>query len=85
VGCSPPYAGCYIGVGILGGISPGLNLFWSLADLRQVLIPLLAFQLTKAGVSLENAKDLLILLVFGVLLNNLAGAALGSAALVMGA
>jgi hypothetical protein len=83
-GAIAAYTGCYIGAGIPGGIPPGLNLVWSLADLWQVLIPLLAFRFMKGDVSLKNANDLLVLLAFGILLNNLAGAAWGSAALIMG-
>jgi len=83
-GALAAYAGCYIGAGIYGGIPPGLNLFWSLADLWQVLIPLLAFRSMDADISLKREKDLLLLLVFGIFLNNLAGAAWGSASLVFG-
>lgn len=83
-GAVSAYVGCFIGAGILSGIPPGVNLFWSLADFWQVLIPLLAFRMSGAEVLLKGTKDLLMLIVFGILLNNLAGAIWGSATLALG-
>lgn len=78
------YAGCYIGAGILGGMPHGVNLYWSVADIWQVLIPLLAFRGLKADVSLRTKRDFLIFLVFGWALNNVIGASWGAATLAIG-
>ena len=82
-GAVAAYTGCFIGAGILSGLPPGLSLYWSLADFWQVLIPLLAFRVLKADPSLRSARDLGILVVFGIILNNLAGAFWGSATLAL--
>jgi hypothetical protein len=82
-GAVAAYAGCYIGAGILSGLPPDVSLYWSLADFWQVLIPLIAFRLLKADPSLRSSRDLGILVVFGILLNNVAGALWGSVALAV--
>lgn len=82
-GAVAAYAGCYIGAGILSGLPPDVSLFWSLADFWQVLIPLIAFRVFKADPSLRSARDLGILVVFGIILNNVAGALWGSVALAL--
>jgi hypothetical protein len=80
-GAVAAYTGCFIGAGLLSGIPPDVSLYWSLADFWQVLIPLLAFRFLHADPSLRNMRDMGILLVFGVFLNNLAGAVWGSVSL----
>jgi hypothetical protein len=60
------------------------NLYWSLADLWQVLIPLLAFIFSKVDAGLNTRKGLLFFLLFGWLLNNMAGAVWGSTMLAVG-
>jgi hypothetical protein len=82
-GAVAAYAGCYIGAGILSGLPPDVSLYWSFADLWEVLIPLLAFRMLRANPSLESTRDLGILVVFGIVLNNLAGALWGSATLAL--
>ena len=82
-GALAAYAGCYIGAGVLSGISPEVSLLWSLADFWQVIIPLLAFRFFKADPSLRSARDLGILVVFGIILNNIAGALWGSVTLAL--
>lgn len=77
-GAIAAYTGCWLGAGILCGLSPAVSLVKSVADLVQVLIPLFAFRLLGADVSLKNRRDLLILIVFGVVLNNLVGALWGT-------
>lgn len=77
------YWGCFIGAGLLGGVPAGVNLYWSIADLLQVLIPLAAFRLLHADISLQNRRDALIFLVFGVLLNNATGALWGTGTLYL--
>jgi hypothetical protein len=76
-GAFAAYWGCFIGAGLLGGVPIGVNLYWSIGDLLQVLIPLAAFQLLHADISLQTWRDARIFLVFGVLLNNITGALWG--------
>ena len=75
-GAIAAYIGCFIGAG--AGLPPDVNVYWSLADLWQVLIPLIAFRASGADVGLKTKRDFLIFLVFGLVLNNLVGAAWGS-------
>jgi hypothetical protein len=82
-GAMAAYAGCIIGAG-LGTVPFGVNLYWSLADLWQVLIPLVAFKQFHADISLKSKRDFFIFLVFGWLLNNLVGAIWGSTMLAAG-
>ncbi len=77
-GAIAAYIGCFIGAGVTAGMSLGVNAFWSLADLWQVLIPLIAFKTSGADVGLKTKKDFLIFLIFGLVLNNLAGAGWGA-------
>ncbi len=62
------YIGCYVGAGVLGGTPLVVALYWSLADVWQVLIPLVAFRTLKVGIDLWTRKDLSTFLVFGVIL-----------------
>jgi hypothetical protein len=78
------YIGCYVGAGVLAGVSHMVALYWSLADVWQVLIPLVAFRTLKADIDLWTRKDLLTFLVFGVILNNLIGAGWGATTLAIG-
>lgn len=77
------YVGCIIGAGWLGGMPLGVNLYWSLADLWQVVIPLAAFKAFDADVRLSTGRDVLIFIVFGWLLNNVVGAGWGASALAI--
>jgi integral membrane sensor domain MASE1 len=83
-GALAAYAGCFIGAGLLSGIPPEVNLFWSLADFWQVFIPLVAVRALGADPGLLSRRDLLIILIFGVVLNNLCGAFWGSLTLALG-
>lgn len=83
-GAIAAYIGCFIGAGMTGGMPPGVNVYWSLADLWQVLIPLIAFKSLGADVSLKTRRDFLIFLIFGLILNNLAGAGWGAITFVEG-
>ena len=78
------YVGCFIGAGLLGGMPHGVNLYWSLADIWQVLIPLVAFKAFDADVGLRTRRDFLIFIIFGWLLNNVAGAGWGASMLAVG-
>jgi hypothetical protein len=82
-GAIAAYIGCVIGAG-LTGMPLTVNLYWSLADLWQVLIPLLAFKLSKVDPALNTGKGLVYFLVFGWFLNNFVGAVWGSAMLAAG-
>jgi len=77
-GAIAAYIGCFIGAGMTAGLPPYVNIYWSLADLWQVLIPLIAFKTSGADVGLKTKRDFLIFLIFGLVLNNLAGAIWGS-------
>ena len=78
------YVGCFIGAGLLGGVPLDVNLYWSLADIWQVLIPLVAFKAFDADVGLRTRRDFLIFIIFGWLLNNVAGAGWGASMLAVG-
>jgi hypothetical protein len=78
------YLGCVLGAGVVGGVPPAVNLYWSLADVWQVLIPLAAFRAFHADIALGTKRDLGVFLVFGWFLNNLAGAAWGAASFALG-
>ena len=82
-GAVAAYVGCVIGAGIPAGLSFSVNLYWSLADLWQVLIPLVGFVLLKADVGLRTKRDFAIFVIFGWLLNNLAGALWGAGTFVL--
>ena len=69
---------------MFSGIPAGVNLFWSLADLWQVLIPLLVFRLLRRDPALKDTSDLFLLLISGIILNNLTGAIWGSTTLALG-
>ncbi|WP_241648027.1 hypothetical protein [Methanoculleus taiwanensis] len=83
-GAIAAYAGCYIGAGLLSGVPPGVNLYWSLADFWQVIIPLVAFRELGCDPALRSRRDVGVLLIFGFVLNNLAGATWGSVTLALG-
>jgi len=82
-GAIAAYLGCVIGSGI-GYVPFSVNLYWSLADLWQVLIPLVAFKAFHADIGLKTKRDFLIYLVFGWFLNCLIGAIWGSTMLAVG-
>ncbi|WAC05817.1 MAG: hypothetical protein OS112_04105 [Methanoregula sp.] len=83
-GAAASYAGCYIGAGLLSGLPPDVSLYWSLADLWQVLIPLIAFRAFACDPALKTRRDMGVLVVFGIILNNAAGAVWGSVTLALG-
>lgn len=83
-GAIAAYIGCFIGAGMTAGLPPDVNVYWSLADLWQVLIPLIAFKTLGADVGLKTKRDFLIFLIFGLVLNNLVGAIWGSITIMPG-
>jgi hypothetical protein len=78
----------YIGT-LLGGMisisnlqqHPEIALFWAVAGLVQVLIPLIAVRVFEVDLTMDSRRDWTIVLLFGVLINNVIGAALGAFAL----
>jgi hypothetical protein len=59
------------------GLHPEVAIIWAVAGLVSVLIPLVAFRIVKVDLSLERQRDQVMFLLFGVLINNIAGAAWG--------
>lgn len=78
------YAGCVIGAGFLSGLPVDVSLYWSFADLWQALIPYVAFRYFHADPALSTRRDRMIFFIFGVIINNIAGAAWGSYTLAYG-
>jgi hypothetical protein len=86
-GAIAAYAGTLIGSGLLStnpAIPYGVAIYWSIAGLLQVLIPLVALRTFEVDISLENRRDWTLLLLFGVLINNIVGAAWGAYTLALG-
>ena len=83
-GALAAYVGCFFGSGLLSGMPANVAIYFSLANLWQVLIPLAAFRIFNVNVGMESRRDLFHLVLFGVILNNVIGAAWGSAALAVG-
>ena len=84
-GAIAAYAGTLIGSGLLNpAIPPVVAIYWSIAGLLQVLIPLVAFRTFNVDLTLENRRDWTLLLLFGVLINNIVGAAWGASTLALG-
>ncbi|MCX6682884.1 MAG: hypothetical protein NTY71_07885 [Methanoregula sp.] len=83
-GAVAAYVGCFIGAGVLSGIPPEVSVYWSLADLWQVLIPLVALRMLNVDLSLEKRRDIIFFVVFGILINNAFGAVWGAVMLALG-
>lgn len=80
-GAIAAYAGTLAGSGLLVSESlshhPEVAVIWALAGLFQVLIPLVAVRSFGVSLSMENPRDYTYILLFGVIVNNLVGAAWG--------
>ncbi len=78
-GAIAAYAGTLVGLGLLASDTlahnPEIAVFWAIAGLLQVLIPLVAVRSFDVNLSMENPRDYTYVLLFGVLINNLIGAA----------
>jgi len=83
-GAISSYVGTFFGAGLLSGIPFDVSLYWAFASLWQVLIPLIAFRVFDANVGIENSRDLFHLILFGVIINNVIGAAWGAYTLAAG-
>ena len=81
-GAIAAYTGTLVGSGLLVvqafSDNPGVAVIWAGAGLLQVLIPLVAVRSFEVDLTLENRRDFTIILVFGVIINNLVGAAWGA-------
>ncbi|MDD4137321.1 MAG: hypothetical protein PHT99_05435 [Methanoregula sp.] len=78
-GAIAAYVGTLVGSGLLVSDTlvqhPVIALLWALAGLLQVLIPLAAVRNFGVNLSMENPRDFTYVLLFGVIINNLVGAA----------
>lgn len=83
-GAIAAYVGNFFGAGLLSGVPFEVSIYWSFATLWQVLIPLIAFRVFDVNVGIENSRDLFHLVLFGVILNNIVGAAWGAYTLAAG-
>jgi hypothetical protein len=81
-GAIAAYVGTLLGSGLLATDSlrqhPEIAIIWAGAGLLQVLIPLVAVRVFEVDLTLENRRDWTIVLLFGVLINNVVGAAWGA-------
>ncbi len=83
-GAGAAYIGCFIGAGLLSDIPAGVAIYWSFADLWEVLIPFMVFRVMHADPGISTRRDLFILIISGCILNNIVGAVWGSATLALG-
>jgi len=86
-GAIAAYAGTLIGSGLLStnpAIPADVAIYWSIAGLLQVLIPLIALRTFNVDLNMESRRDWTLLLLFGVLINNIVGAAWGAYTLSLG-
>lgn len=81
-GAFAAYVGTLVGSGVLVhenlAQNPQIAVLWAVSGLLQVLIPLVAVRSFEVDISLENLdskRDLSIIILFGVIINNLIGAA----------
>ncbi len=82
-GAIAAYVGSFLGAGLLSGLPATVAIYFSIASILQVLIPLIAFRIFDVNVGMESTRDLFHLVLFGVILNNVIGAAWGSVALAI--
>jgi integral membrane sensor domain MASE1 len=80
-GAIAAYVGTLLG-GILSSDSllqhPEIAVIWAVAGFLQVLIPLVAVRMFDVDLTLQSRRDWTIIILFAVLINNLAGAAWGA-------
>jgi hypothetical protein len=82
-GAIAAYVGSFLGAGLLSGLPATVAIYFSIASILQVLIPLIAFRIFDVNVDMESTRDLFHLVLFGVILNNVIGAVWGSVALAI--
>jgi integral membrane sensor domain MASE1 len=87
-GAIPAYVGTLVGSGFFASdrlvLHPEVAIIWAIAGLISVLIPLVAFRTLKVDLSLENRQDWVLFFLFGVFINNIAGAEWGVLTLSLG-
>lgn len=80
-GAIAAYAGTLVGSGLMVSEMlvqhPDVAILWALAGLFQVLIPLAAIRSFGVDLSMKNPRDYTYVILFGVIINNLIGAAWG--------
>jgi hypothetical protein len=78
-GAIAAYAGTLVGSGLLVSETlvqhPAIAIVWAVAGLVQALIPLVAVKSFGVDLRMENPRDFTYIFLFGVLINNLIGAA----------
>lgn len=83
-GAIAAYTGTLV-AGVLSSVSllqhPEIAVVWAVAGLLQVLIPLGAVRILEIDLTLAGRRDWTVILLFAVLINNLIGAAWGTASL----
>jgi len=83
-GAIAAYVGTLLG-GMVAAVTlqqhPEIALFWAVAGLLQVLIPLIAVRVLRVDLRMVSRRDWTVVLLFAVLINNLVGAAWGAFAL----
>jgi hypothetical protein len=81
-GAIAAYIGTLVGSGLLASdtfsLHPEIAVVWAIAGLLQVLIPLVAIRSFDVDVAMENPRDMTYILIFGVIVNNIVGAAWGA-------
>ena len=79
-GATAAYVGTLVGSGLLVSEvlvqNPLIALVWAVAGLLQCLIPLVTVRSFGVDLTMANARDFTYIILFGVILNNLVGAAL---------
>lgn len=83
-GAISAYVGGLIGGGLLSGMPATVALYFSLANLWMVLIPLVTFRIFKVNVGMDSGRDLFHLVLFGTIINTIVSAAWGAASLALG-
>jgi len=78
-GAIAAYVGTLVGSGVLVSDTlarhPEIAIIWAIAGLLQVLIPLVAVRSFDVNLSMESPRDFTYIFLFGVIINNLVGAA----------
>lgn len=81
-GAIAAYAGTLVGSGLMASEilakNPGVAVLWAIAGLLQVLIPLVAIRSFEVDLNLEKRRDIVLVVLFAVIINNLIGAAWGA-------
>ncbi|NMB79369.1 MAG: hypothetical protein GYA23_09800 [Methanomicrobiales archaeon] len=86
-GAIAAYIGTLIGAGFLAREAfvqhPQVAILWAVATLVQVLIPLIAVRAFEVDITMEHTRDWSHIILFGVIINNIIGAAWGAFTLAL--